>query len=284
MAELSDAALHALLNEDPERAWHVFVDQCTPTMVALIAHAGVADADDRTEVYVRICERLAERACARLRQYDPSKGALAAWLTIVVRHAVVDWVRSRAGRRRLFGVVERLAEFDRRVFELFYWERCRVTEIAEMLNRPHERVSIAAVFDALARIETALSERQRGELLALAARSARTVELDGTADDRPLAIVDRRPDPEAALHVKRLDRALSAALATLAPQDAAIVRMLFVHGWALHEVQRALRLTTLTRDRVRGILTRLRTALEAQGVGGGEAETSGLTFLEDEPT
>jgi DNA-directed RNA polymerase specialized sigma24 family protein len=279
---LSDAALHSLLNADPERGWRAFVDQYTPTLVALIERAGVVDRDDRSEVYVRICERLAEHACARLRQHDPAKGALAAWLTIVVRHAVVDWVRSRAGRRRLFEAIAELDDFDRRVFELYYWERHRVSEIAELAAQPNSRrVSVADVFEALARIERALSERHRAELLAHAARSRPMVALDAPT---PPAIADDRANPEDALRVKRLERAIVEALATLDPVDAAIVRLLFVQGWALLEVQRALHLQDLTRERVRGILARLRAALEARGVGADSASAGGLAFLGDETT
>jgi DNA-directed RNA polymerase specialized sigma24 family protein len=283
--ELSDAALHALLDEDPARGWRAFVEQYTSTLLALIERAGVEDGDDRTEVYVRICERLAERGCERLRHYDPSKGALTAWLTVVVRHAVVDWVRSRAGRRRLFEGIERLDEFDRRVFELFYWDRHRVVEIAGLLGQSRSQaVSMADVFEALARIEQALSDRQRDALLAATVRNARAVSLDANRDVPPVTPADQRPDPEAALHAKNLDRLLSSALGALPPQDAAIIRMVFMHGWALAEVQRALHLTRLTREHLGGILSRLRAALEARGVKLEEATTSGLAFWEDEPT
>jgi DNA-directed RNA polymerase specialized sigma24 family protein len=283
--ELSDARLHALLDEDPARGWRAFVDQYTPTLAALIERAGVDDSDDRMDVYVRICERLAERGCVRLRQHDPAKGPLTAWLTIVVRHAVVDWVRSRAGRRRLFEGIEKLDELDQKVFELYYWERHRVTEIVELLAQTQGRaVSVAEVLDALSRIEQAMSNRQRSRLLAAMVRNAGSVSLELDPDRPPLTAVEGRPDPEAALHVKDLDRMLTSALAALPAEDAAIVRMVFLHGWALPEVQRALHLTRLTRERVAAILTQLRAALEASGVRNEEASTTGLTFWENEPT
>jgi DNA-directed RNA polymerase specialized sigma24 family protein len=266
---------------DPEQGWRVFVDQHSATILALIKRAGVADSDHRADIYVKVCERLADQQCARLRRFDPTKGAFAAWLTIVVRHAVVDWVRSRAGRRRLFDAIEKLDAFDRRVFELYYWEQHRVSEIVELLGQAQSApVAIADVFDALVRIERALSDRHRGQLLALVARSGRTISLESPGDGMALQLVHAGPDPETTLHAKRLDGALNEALSTLAAEDAAIIRLLFVRGWALHEVQRALHLTSLTRDRVRSILDRLRAALTARGIADGTGGP-GLTFLED---
>jgi DNA-directed RNA polymerase specialized sigma24 family protein len=197
----------------------------------------------------------------------------------------VDWVRSRAGRRRLFDAIERLEELDQQVFELYYWERHRATEIAEILSSARrQRVSPADVLDALARIENALSERQRSRLLDMMTRTRHPVALDSGADGAPLAIADRSLDPEAALRVKRLDVAFGQAMGELQPEDAAIVRMLFVHGWTLDRVRQALHLPTLTRERLQGILGRLRTALAARGVDASEASTPGLAFFEDDAT
>ncbi|HEX9637172.1 MAG TPA: hypothetical protein VGB99_06545, partial [Acidobacteriota bacterium] len=79
---------------------------------------------------------------------------------------------------------------------------------------------------------------------------------------------------------------LGEALAELEDEEGAIVRLLFVHGWALHEVRRALHLKQeeLSRERVGQILARLRTKLEARGIGPGDAATPGLAFLEGEST
>jgi DNA-directed RNA polymerase specialized sigma24 family protein len=93
-----------------DRAWLAFVNAYTPRLVALIERGGVRDHDEAMEVYTLVCERLTADSCARLRRRDSSKGGLGAWLAVVVRHAVVDWVRQRAGRRRLFGAVRRLEE------------------------------------------------------------------------------------------------------------------------------------------------------------------------------
>jgi DNA-directed RNA polymerase specialized sigma24 family protein len=277
--ELSDQALHALLRDDPERGWRAFIDQYTPTLVALIARAGVADRDDAGDVYVRVCERLAAERCQRLRRHDPGKGALAAWLTTIVRHVVVDWVRSRAGRRRLFRSIERLEPFDQRVFALFYWEQRRPAEIAEALQMERrEPVELADVLDALQRIQGSMTDRHRAELLALVARTRTPAALED-AEATPAA--PRAPgNPEQSLQVRELDGLFAAALSALPAGEAAIVRLLFRQGWTRAQVQRALHLDELGTERVNAILRRLRELLAARRVGPREAATPGLRFLE----
>jgi DNA-directed RNA polymerase specialized sigma24 family protein len=194
---------------------------------------------------------------------------MAAWLTVVVRHAVVDWVRSRAGRRRLFRVIRDLDPLARRVFELYYWDGHRAPEIAEMLSvQPGPRADLAAVLDALERIQSVLTDRHRGELMSLVARSGSAVNVD-VLDDTPAASLDRGSDPEARLQWLELEAALAAALAELPAEDAAIARLLFVQGWGREDVRRALHLDGLSRHRVSGIVERLRSALVARGIGPG---------------
>ena len=107
-------------------------------MLALIERAGIRDQDEAMEVYVLVCERLADDDCGRLRRFDPSKGAIGAWLSVLVRNTLVDWVRSRAGRRRLFKSIQALAPLDQKVFELFYWENRMPGEIVGTLEG-HQR-------------------------------------------------------------------------------------------------------------------------------------------------
>jgi RNA polymerase sigma factor (sigma-70 family) len=279
---LTDEALRALLIEDSERGWRAFVDQYTPTLVALIARAGVVDRDDAGDVYVRICERLAADDCARLRRHNPARGALPAWLTIVVRHAVVDWVRSRAGRRRLFGAIRRLPPFEQRVFQLFFWERRRATELVDILRGEQSPVDLVDVLQALEKVQEAMSDRHRAELFALVARTAAPSSLDDEAMPEPAS---RGPtdNPEEAFSAREQDARFASALAALPAEDAAIIRLTFVQGWSRQRVQRALHLDHLTPDRIASILRKLRELLAARRLGPREAATPGLTFLQGGP-
>jgi DNA-directed RNA polymerase specialized sigma24 family protein len=176
-----------------------------------------------------------------------------------VRNAAVDWVRSRTGRRRLFGVIKSLPSFDRRVFELFYWEGLLPTDIAALLAESEP--DLPAVFDALSRIEAQLTVRHRAELMSLTARRQASVSLDAAPEDQEVPIPARDIDPEMRTRIVELQRGLDAALRHLPAEDAAIVRLRFCEGLGLRDVQRALHLTALSDTRVAEILARLRAAM-----------------------
>jgi len=259
---VSEERLQQLLAEDPEQGWRAFIDAYTPALLALIERAGIVDRDEAMEVYVRACERLAANHYAALRRRDPSLGSLTGWLAVVVRRAAVDWVRSRAGRRRIFAAVRELDQFHRRLFELFYWDGRRPTEAAELLSvEMKQDVTLNRIFDALERIDTALSTRQRSELVSLVARSRAAVPLEG--DDEAPAVDPPAddPDPEARLRALEREEHLTRALASLPAEDAVIVSLKFVEGLTRVQIQRFLHLPELTEHRVRTIVATLRARL-----------------------
>ena len=262
MPNARDERLLALLRESPEQGWQAFVQEYTPTLLALIERAGITNHDEAMDVYVRTCERLAERGCERLLRRDGTRGSLAAWLAVVVRNVTVDWVRTRAGRRRLFECIKRLDRRDQEVFELYYWQERSPSAIADALATGRgEPVSLTDVFDALERIERALSERQRAELVSWTMRARPMARFDAQTDDAPLDVASAEPDPERGLRVRRFDAALAAALARLPREDAAIVRLKFVQGLSNAEIERALRIERLTTARIEAIVASLRDAL-----------------------
>lgn len=256
---LTDDEFQRLLATDVNRAWRAFVDAYTPMLVALIERGGVRDRDETMEVYTLVCERLTADSCLRLRRRDPAKGGLGGWLAVVVRHALVDWVRQRAGRRRLFGAVRRLDELHQRVFELYFWEERPASEIAEVLSvTMSRRISLVDVLAALDTIHASLSDRHRSELLSASMRARPPISLEMESDEQ-LELIDERGDPHEALLAGESAAAFDAALAQLPAEDAAIVRLHYVNALSLAEVQRALHLPELTERRVRGIVDRLRT-------------------------
>jgi DNA-directed RNA polymerase specialized sigma24 family protein len=261
---LSDPQLRALLVEDAGRGWRVFVDQYTPMLLALIERAGVRDHDEAMEVYALVCERLVERDCARLRRHDPAKGSLAAWLAVVTRRIVVDWVRARAGRRRLFGAVRRLSPFHQQVFELYFWKERTPAEIAEELGmRTGREVPLMDVLAAIDAIHQVLSDRHRSELLSAAARARSVTSLEAASEAGALDPPDERTDLEAQVQAQQMTAAFESALRELPVEDAAILRLRYVEGLSLRDVQAALHLPQLSEVRIRGVLDRLRERLSA---------------------
>lgn len=260
---VTEEQLRQRLAEDPERGWRAFIDAYTPALLSLVERAGIVDRDEAMEVYVRACERLAANHYAALRRRDPSAGSLTGWLAVVVRRAAVDWIRSRAGRRRLFGCVRELDRFHQRLFELFYWDGRRPTEAAELLRvELRQEVPLDRVFDALERIDGVLSDRHRAELLSMTARSRAAIPLDTSDNDEPALDAPAADlDPEAMMRAREREDLLARALATLPPEDAVIVSLKFVEGLTRAQIQRFLRLPELTEHRVRTIVATLRARL-----------------------
>ena len=256
------AELQRLLEADPSAGWRAFIEQYTPAMVALIERLGMRDRDDAMDLYTLVCERLRADDCARLRRLDPSSGSLHAWLAVVVRHVAADWVRSREGRRRLFGVVRQLDDRCQRVFQLFYWDDRSTQEIAEALSAESGSVvSVVDVLEALDTVHEALTTRHFSELVSLTARSRPPVSLDAELERGRVDAADRRPAVDASLDARDRDAALDRALAALPAEDAAIVRLHYLQGLALADVERALHVSPVTRARLRAILESVRAAL-----------------------
>lgn len=255
----SDESIQQLLATDVAQGWRVFVEGYTPMLVGLIERAGVRDRDEAMEVYTLVCERLTADHYRRLRVRDASKGSMGAWLAVVVRHTVVDWVRQRAGRRRLFGAIEQLDVFHQQVFEQYFWEERPLAEIAEELSVRHkERISLDQVFAAIDTIHRVLTPRHRSELLSTAMRAHPAISLDADLDAAFTEPMDPRPSPDEMIAARQTHRAFERALANLPAEDAAIVRLRYVQALSLADVRRALHLPSLSETRVRAILDRLR--------------------------
>lgn len=278
---LPDDALRELFRTNPDSGWRAFIDQYTPLLVGLIRRAGVDDRDEAMEVYILICERLSANRFERLRSQDAARGSIGGWLSVLTRHAVVDWVRSKKGRRRLFHAVADMPRFDQRVFELYYWDERTPGEIAEILRLElQEKVDVYRVLEGLERIQSAMTDRHRAELLALAFRSKPPVALDET--DAAERMADPRIDPESAVRIAQLNTRFEEALHALPAEDAAVVRLKFVEGLTNADIELAVG-TTVTASRIQAILGRLRAALERAGLDARDLGHAGQMTLESEP-
>jgi RNA polymerase sigma factor (sigma-70 family) len=262
----SDETLRRLLATDLAEAWRVFIESYTPMLVGLIERAGMRDRDEVMELYTLVCERLSADGCQRLRRRDQSKGALGAWLAVVVRHTIVDWVRQRAGRRRHFASIQELDSFHREVFELYFWEERAPSEMVEELRvRLKRAVSLGEVLTALDRIHETLSDRQRSELLSMAMRARPALSLDEDPGLGRRDVIDQRPTADETIAAREVAQAFEESLAALPHEDAAIIRLRYIQALSLKEVQHALHLPELSERRVRQILDVIRDRLQVLG-------------------
>ena len=254
MAPLSDDALRDLLRTDPDAGWRAFIDQYTPLLVGLIRRAGVDDRDETMDVYVLICERLSANGFERLKTQNAARGSTGGWLAVLARNAAVDWIRSKKGRRRLFESIKHLSPLDQRVFELYFWDERTPAEIASIA-----RVDLAQILESLERVQSALNERHRAELMATMLRSKAPVPIDDT--DAAERIADDRMNPETAAQAAQINERLESAIRKLPSDDAVIVRMKFIEGLTNAQIERSTGISNITMARLTAILATLRGAL-----------------------
>src|SRR6185437_11611333 len=189
---------------------------------------------------------------------------------------------ARAGRRRLFKSVQALPPLEQKVFELFYWENKMPAEIVGALEGQFGSPSLADVFEAFARVQAALTDRQRAELVAMTARGAAPASLDAPTDDDEQVIdaPDPQADVESRARVRQIDALMERALAALPPQDVLVVRLKFVEGLTLKQIRAAVGVPSLGEPDVLAILDRLKRQLAAAGVSAPDAAEPGLAFLD----
>jgi DNA-directed RNA polymerase specialized sigma24 family protein len=138
-----------------------------------------------------------------------------------------------------------------------------------LLEEEFQSPSLTDVLDALERVQTVLTDRQRLELMAMTARATRAVSLDAApdGDDRPYDLADPGADTERDVQARELERLLDRALGELGVEDAAIARLKYGEGLSLKQIRDALHLDQLTDERVRGILEVLKTRLADRSGG-----------------
>jgi RNA polymerase sigma-70 factor, ECF subfamily len=194
---LEDASLVAALIAGDERAWRVFHERHSPTMLDAISGVRnrfphIIGADDVRDIYGELCLQLLGNDKRRLRQFDPSRGTpLRAWLGVLARHAAFDFLRLRRRqptvrwkgedslqldtldseapdalniccsreRARIFAtLVDELSARDREFVELHFYEGLDPEETAERLG-----ICVGTVYSKKhkirARIESLLGKR-----------------------------------------------------------------------------------------------------------------------------
>ena len=98
--DLSDAVLAARVAQRDVAAFSLLYDRYAQAVYALAAHlVGRAEAEEIVQV---VFLRLWDRA----HQFDPARGAFAAWFMAITRHHVLDEARRLGHQRRLAAIAE----------------------------------------------------------------------------------------------------------------------------------------------------------------------------------
>ena len=255
--------------EDGAKAWKPFLECYSPFILACIRRFA-ADYDERMEIYVHVCQRLAADECRRIRQYRGSGDAgacrFSTWLAAVVYNLAREWIRSAKGRRRMFRVVRDMDRADRLVFRYYFWDGYTIGQIAALLQtRENLRCRPRQVLDRLGFIERRLSKDHRWRLVTSLLRSVTPLSLDQprsfVREDAPFELPDTRIDPLSVVERERAVTVLRRLLRELPKEERRALQLRFGRGQTARTVARALGLRNY--KRVYEIQSRALAKLEA---------------------
>ncbi len=240
MSETAIAALLDQLRTDRAReAWTEFLAVYSDPIYRT-ARLTTADQETAADCYLYICEQLCRGNFKRLLQFRPDGPArFETWLAVVARNLCLDWLRSRFGRNRTFRSLERMTPLENEVFRLHVQQGLSLDATFAQLKPRNSDLTVEAVEAADARIQQALSPRQRW-LLRQRSAERETVSVDtsgeeGTVDVEP---EDPHPSPELEFIAGEDRRRLDKALARLEPEQRLLIRLRFEEELSLAEIAR----------------------------------------------
>jgi RNA polymerase sigma factor (sigma-70 family) len=263
--ESFDKLLEQISSRDPEEAWGVFLDEYATTILQVVRHIE-RDSDSVPDCFQFICERLSANSFQRLRKFRPRGPAVfSTWLRAVVRNLCLDWRRKQFGRHRFFKSISRLSVFDQEVFRHLYERRLSFDETLQSLRSIFSGITHAQLAESSARIEEALTMKQRRLLDArLAQRASHTSASSAEIATANANVSDPAPNPEAQALLKERATALKRAVARLPQSERLLIRLRFEQELTLEQVAKVLDLGNAQRveRQIRGVLEKLREELE----------------------
>lgn len=266
----------AAVHRSGSDAWPQFLREYSPFMLTCIRRYA-SDEDERMDIYVHVCDRLAADDCRRIRQFRGygRRGAcrFTTWLAAVIFNLAREWIRTARGRRRLFQSIKDLGRTNRLVFKYYFWEGYSVGEIATLLQTSGSKsCDRRDVSERLASIERHLSRDHRWRLVTALLRSAAPVPVDGAhsvVGDRPvLDLPDDREDNASKLERTQARQVLKTLLSELPNEERLALVLRFERGMTAKEVAVALGIQNYKRiyDIQGRALAKLAEGLRAEGI------------------
>jgi RNA polymerase sigma factor (sigma-70 family) len=254
----------ALIADDPDRAWDLFIGQYRALIFATIRHYA-HDHDEVMDMFAEVCGSLRHDKLARLQKYwnRPTHTArFSSWLVTVVRHQVIDWLRQHAFRQRpRFHAA--LSPLQRHIVNFVFVEHRSHVETYELVRSTFDSTLTFSTFVRELRATYCAVDATMRAPLARELAGPSPLAVDDTAVDAaggdvvdPAVILDTR---------QRIIRALS----SLEANDRLALEMFVVHEMPAAAVARALRWPNAKAvyNRVYRALGALRANLERQGLG-----------------
>lgn len=259
----NDSLLKELRSARPDVAWRTFLDRHAARIMRVV-RLREYDEQHASDCFMFVCEKLVDDGFRRLLQFDATRGVpFGAWLNAVVANLCVEWHREQFGRARVPASIMGLSALDRSVFEYRYRHDLDLQTCAHLLRSAYPALTRAALSASLARVHSAMTPRQRWNLVR---QRGRFVPL---ASARMQDIPESQPNPEQLneLHQRR-DR-LQVALKQLPASDRFLLRLRFEENLTFEGIARLAGLNNLhqARRRIEVALSALRQLLSGDETG-----------------
>ena len=250
--------LEALGSHAAESAWADFLEIYSETIFGVV-RTFARDADQSSDCFLFVCERLAAKNYRRLRVFEPNgRAQFSTWMRAVVRNLCLDWHRSKYGRRGLFRSIASRSTIDQEIFTAAFHRGDRIDQICLDLSRKGYSLSYSEIESRVEQLRVSLSARQLW-LVSASRVSIDTIE-QGEKDSEIALLADAAPNPEMLAMLRETETIVRRGLAHLHMSDRILLRLRYVEGLPLLEVARLLGLKDAqTADRrIREAIERLR--------------------------
>ncbi len=254
------------LGEGDQSAWPDFLREYAPALLQ-VARDVEHDPDGASDAFLFICEQLAARRFAKLRQFNHGGAAsFLTWLRVVAWNLALDARRRRRGRFRPLAVIRRLPILQQRLFRLRHEEGLTFEQAFATLQPEFPGLGRTAIGEADDEVARQLDSRQRW---LLATRRPHLESIDATSgesgDDVLPHLQDPSADPEWHLLAQQDRARLQHALAALDAVDRLLLQLRYEEGLTLARVAHVCGLKDpwAADRRIRDLLKRLRAVLEA---------------------
>jgi len=216
--------LRRLKSADAGSAWVEFVDLYAP----LIMHAACQfeyEQERINDCFLFACEQLSDNGFRRLLKFNAaSKVKFNTWLGTVVFNLCVDWHRREYGRVRLLPEISALPAFDQSVYRLVIEQGMNKEASFQALRADFPELTRELVANALARIHSLLTPRQRWQIT-VRNRGRKQVR-GGSAEDWLERLPETADGPEAELQKQQELESLQAGISRLPADQRLLLRLI----------------------------------------------------------
>lgn len=147
------------------KGWKEFLNIYSKYMLKIIWRY-TDDYDTAMGNYLFICSKLVNNDFKILRKFNYSinnqKIRLSTYLNVVVNRLCIDCYRSKFGRKRYPKAITSLSDFEKKVFELYFWKSYGIAEVEKILNNElSNENNIISAIDKINDLLSPLSHSQK---------------------------------------------------------------------------------------------------------------------------